>query len=170
MFVVTKNGIPIGAAPWALALALIGLSAGCREYREGVRDLPAEGEELPILRQFGETHGRETRGMQVVIRDQATLAQMRLGGLSVDFASEMVLIVLLGRVGSDLYAVSIDRVWREGHQLRVAVTVRSPPSGAPLVPASPYCIAVIPQCDLNVADFSPEPRPRGRLWYESQAP
>ncbi len=170
MRVVPNLGSAKIAVSVALALTLTGVSAGCREYREGVHDLPAEGEELPILRQFAGTHCRETRGMQVVVRDAATLSQIPLGDLSVDFASEMLLIVLLGRVASDLYTVSIDRAWREGHQLQVAVTVQSPPPGAPMVMASPYSIAVVPRCDLNVADFAPEPPPRGGLWYESQAP
>lgn len=108
--------------------------------------------------------------MQLVVRDQATLAQVPLVDVPVDFPKEMLLIVTLGRVTSNQYAVNIDRVWREGHQLRVSSTVTTPPPGSPLVLASPYCIAVVPRCDLNVAGFSPQPQVRTRSWQQSEPP
>jgi len=132
--------------------------------------MPAEGDELPILRQVHGTHCHETRAMQLVIRDPATLAQVPLTDVPVDFSQEMLLIVTLGRVPSDLYTVNIDRVWREGPHLRVSSTVTSPPPGAPLVMASPYCIAVVPRCDLNIHGFSPRPPARVRPWQQSAPP
>lgn len=125
---------------------------------------------MPILRQVQGTHCHETLAMQLVIRDQATLARIPLQDLEVDFREEMLLIVTLGRVTSDQYSVRIGRVWRQKHELRVSVTVETPPVGAPIVMASPYCIAVIPRCDLNVAGFSPEPPRRSRSWGQSPLP
>ena len=132
--------------------------------------MPAEGDELPILRQIHGTHSHETRAMQLVIRDAATLAQVPLTDVPVDFSSEMLLVVTLGRVTSDQYSVNIDRVWREGPSLRVSSTVSAPPPGAPLVMASPYCIAVVPRCDLNITGFMPIPPKRVRPWQQSAPP
>ena len=152
------------------ALTWLCLPAGCRESGRGIRALPAEGEELPILRRLAGTHSHETLAMQIVVRDPATFAQIPLADVSVNFAKEMLLIVTLGRVTSDQYAVRIDRVWREGHELRVAVTMFSPQPGFPVVMASPYCIAVVGRCDLNVAEFAPEPPLRDRPWQQSPKP
>jgi len=149
------------------ALALLG---GCHELREDLHFTPVDGEELPILRQSHGTHCHEARALQLVIRDTATLAKIPLTDVAVDFSSEMLLIVTLGRVTSDQYSVNIDRVWREGPRLRVATTVSSPPPGVPTVMASPYCIAVVPKCDLNVAGFSAHPLPRTRSWQQSEPP
>jgi hypothetical protein len=131
---------------------------------------PADGDELPILHQVQGTHSHETRAMQLVIRDPATLAQVPLADVPVDFAREMLLVVTLGRVTSDRCSVAIDRVWREEGHLRVSTVVTPPPAGAAIAMASPYCIAVVPRCDLNVAGFSPEPPARERTWDQSTVP
>lgn len=146
------------------------LAAGCHESLRDARPLPAVGEELPVLRRVAGTHSHETRAMQVVVRDPAMLARIPLADVEVDFAQEMLLIVTLGRVTSDRFAVDVTRVWREGGRLRVEVTVTAPPAGAPVAMASPFCIAVVPRCDLNVADFAPEPPQRTRSWEQSTPP
>lgn len=143
---------------------------GCHEPARDFRPLPADGEELPILRRIAGTHSHETRAMQVVVRDPAMLARIPLADVSVNFANEMLLIVTLGRVTSDQYSVDITRVWREGGRLRVEVTVTAPPPGAPIAMAGPFCIAVVPRCDLNVADFAVEPPKRTRSWEQSTPP
>jgi hypothetical protein len=153
-----------------LALALLLAVGGCREYTDDVRELPLDGEELPILRQSSGVHSHETRAMKVVVRDAATLARIPIEDVPVDFTREMLLIVTLGRVTSDQYRVAIDRVWREGPTLRVRIVVTSPPPGAPLAMASPFCIAVVPRCDLNVAGFAPEPPERVPAWQQSPLP
>lgn len=140
----------------------------CMDPGGPIRPRIEDGSELPILSQITGTHCNESRPMQLVIRDPATFAQVPLRELSVDFQNEMVLVVTLGRVPSDKYAVEIDRVWREGHQLRVAVSVLAPEAGHPITPATPFCIAVVPRSDLNVARFAPEPPQRQRLWSQSQ--
>ena len=108
--------------------------------------------------------------MQLVVRDTETLAQVPLGDVPVNFAEEMLLVVTLGRVTSDEYSVNIDRVWREGARLRVDVNVEAPESTGRVAMASPYCIAVVPRCDLNVADFSATVPKRVRSWEQSTPP
>lgn len=129
-----------------------------------------EGQALPILQQIAGTHSHETRDMQLVVRDPETLAQVPLAEVPVNFSSQMLLIVTLGRVTSDQYAVSIDRVWRERGRLRVAVNVQAPDGRASVAMASPFCIAVVPKCDLNVADFLTQPPQRTRSWEQSTPP
>lgn len=154
----------------AMLLAAAALLGGCHELRDDLHVVPADGEELPILRQSHGAHCHETRAMQLVIRDTATLARVPLADVAVDFSREMLLVVTLGRVTSDQYSVNVDRVWRDGPRLRVATTVDSPPPGAKMVMASPYCIAVVPKCELNVAGFSPQPPTRTRSWQQSEPP
>lgn len=154
---------------WSAAALLLALG-GCHEYSGGMNEVPLDGEELPILRQVAGTHCHETRAMQVVVRDPATLAQITIEDVSVDFSREMLLVVTLGRVMSDQYGIHIDRVWRDGAKLRVAVAITSPPPGAPIGLSTPYCIAVVPRCPLNVADFAPEPPQRSRSWNQSPPP
>ena len=144
--------------------------AGCRELNEDVRPMPADGEDLPILNQVHGAHSHESRAMQLVVRSPAVLAQVPLTDVPVDFSQEMLLIVTLGRVPSDQFTVTIDRVWREGPHLRVSTTVSAPPPGAPVIMASPYCIAVVPRCDLNVAGFTAQPPVRVRPWEQSSPP
>jgi hypothetical protein len=163
---ITLRRLPIMAFLGILACAI----AGCRELNEQVRPMPADGEELPILNQIHGAHSHESRALQLVIRSPAVLAQVPLTDVPVDFSQEMLLIVTLGRVPSDQYTVTIDRVWREGPHLRVSTTVTAPPPGAPLMMASPYCIAVVPRCDLNVAGFSAQPPARVRPWQQSSPP
>ena len=132
--------------------------------------LPMEGDELPILHQVTGTHCHETRAMQIVIRDAAMLARIPLEDVQVNFAREMLLIVTLGRVPSDQFSVRVGRVRREGSRLKVRTMVERPPPGAPIVMASPYCIAVVPTCDLNVDGFLTEPPTRERTWQPSEPP
>ncbi len=173
MHSIKGSHVDSAAASWLSRAAFIlaaALSGGCHELRDDLHFTPADGEELPILRQTHGAHCHEVRAMQLVIRDAATLAKVPLVDVAVDFSREMLLVVTLGRVTSDQYSVSVDRVWREGPRLRVAATVNSPPPGVPTVTASPYCIAVVPKCHLNVVDFSPQPPPRTRSWQQSQPP
>ncbi|MFH1418227.1 MAG: hypothetical protein ABII12_08090 [Planctomycetota bacterium] len=156
--------------PAALLCAAAILSYGCREVRHDFREMPEECEELAILRQVHGTHCHETRPMQLVIRDAAALAQAPIVDVEVDFSREMLLIVTLGRVYSDQYAVRIDRVWRSGPRLEVATTIQTPAPGAPTRMASPYCIAVVPRCALNVAGFDASPPTRIRSWQQSPRP
>ncbi len=140
------------------------LPAGCSELNDRATPLPAEGDDLPIAHQVSGTFSHEDRPMQLVIRDQELLSQVPLVDVPVDFRSQMLLVVTLGRRLSDKYAVRINRVWREGPMVHVDYQIDSPPPGAPVLVSSPFCIAVVPRCDLNVEGFSPTlPRRRPRL-------
>jgi hypothetical protein len=150
---------------WAGLLASL---SGCHEVSR-VNQF-ADGAEFPIIRQVNGIHSHETRPMQLVIRDTAALAKVPIADVEVDFSNQMLLIVTLGRMTSDQYTIKIDRVWRDGHELRVATTVTSPPPEAPIAMSSPYCIAVVPSCDLNVSGFSAEPPTRERSWSQSAPP
>ncbi len=151
------------------ALGLLTLvAAGCQDPRRTTSDEPADGEELPILAQLQEAHSHELQPMQVVIRDAGAYARIPLREMEVDFSREMLLVVTLGRRLSDQYGVRIERVWREGRELQVETRITRPPPGAPPVFASPYCVAKVPRCDLNVAGFDPEPPARARTWGQSQ--
>lgn len=153
----------------ALALFVLAtVGVGCTMNDAEFRELPADGAELPILRQVSRVHSHETRAMQVVVRNSAGLAKVPLEEIPVDFNKEMLLVITLGRVPSDQYRVQIDRVFREGGALQVEATIEEPGPGAPLAPASPYCIAVVPQCELNVINFLAEAPSRERTWSQSE--
>lgn len=153
-----------------LGMVLLASTGACREYSDGIREVPLDGDELPILRQVCGTHSHETQAMRVVVRDPGTLARIPIQDVPVDFSHEMVLIVTLGRVTSDQYRVAVERVWRDGPTLRVRIIVSSPPAGSPTAMASPFCIAVVPHCDLNVAGFATEPPGRAPSWQQSPLP
>lgn len=108
--------------------------------------------------------------MQFVVRNLAAWSQVQLRDVPVDFRKEMLLVVTLGRRSSDQYEVSIDRIWRRRGALQVEIGVRRPAADAPVVMSSPYCIAVVPRCDLNVAGFDPDPPYRERSWEQSPPP
>jgi len=167
-----RKCLGLGATPVASVLPVFALifGFGCHEPARDFHPLPADGDDLPILRHIAGTHSHETRAMQIVVRDPAMLARIPLSDVSVNFAEEMLLIVTLGRVTSDRYAVDVSRVWREGGKLRAEVTITTPPPGSPVAMASPFCIAVVPRCDLNVSDFAPEPPQRTRSWQQSTPP
>jgi len=123
--------------------------------------LPEEGAELPILRQFKGRDSHELRAMRAVARDRAAWGRLSLIDEQIDFDREMALVVTLGRVMSDDYGVCISRVWREGRHLKVEIERVRPRAGAALSPTAPYCVAVVPRCDLNVSGFLAAP-PAGR--------
>jgi len=155
--------------PIAMAvLATILFGGGCTFDASRSDRLPEDGAELPILRQWSRVHSHETRTMRLAIRSAADLAMIPLEEFDVDFSREMVLIVTLGRVPSDQYRVRIDGLRRERGQLIADVRIIEPPAGAPLVVASPYCVAVTPRCDLPVRGFATRPPPRQRTWTQSE--
>ncbi|MCZ6683455.1 MAG: protease complex subunit PrcB family protein, partial [Planctomycetota bacterium] len=84
--------------------------------------------------------------------------------------TEMLLVVTLGRRTSDRYEVRVSRVWRDRGVLRVEVSVQQPAPGGPIAVSSPYCVAVIPKCIFNVADFDHDPPDRTRTWQQSAPP
>ncbi|MFQ5425153.1 MAG: hypothetical protein ACE5F9_14405 [Phycisphaerae bacterium] len=155
----------------SVAVVVFGLVVGCNGMRQGpVVAIPGNGEELPILRHYAGAHCHEMQPTQFVVRSESEWARVQLRDIDVDFNTEMVLVVTLGRRSSDQFAVDIDRVWRDGGVLHADVLVRAPPPGTPVRLSSPYCMVVLPRCDLNVAGFDPEPPYRTRTWSQSPPP
>ncbi len=136
-------------------------TGGCHEPPRRLVYRFEDGETLPIIEQIQGAHCGEYTPMKVVIRDPAAFAKLPIVDLPVDFNREMMLVVTLGDVTSDQYNVRITRVWRDGSLIRVETRTTPPPSNAPLVRASPFCVAIVPSSDLNVAGFRTEP-PSGR--------
>src|SRR5262249_49396754 len=134
--------------------AVMGLTSACSELNDRAAPLPPDGDDLPIVNQVAGIHSHEDRPMRLVIRDQSLLAQVPLVDVPVDFHTQMLLVVTLGRCVSDQYQVQINRVWREGPVLKVDYQARGPSGEAPVTISSPYCIAVVPRCDLNVDGFA----------------
>lgn len=112
-------------------------------------------EELPILWSDSGTYSRLTRNARIVARDWATLAQLPLTEVPVDFDTQMVLIVGLGPTAREASGVRITRVWRSGLVIRVQERQMHPgPGGTSAISvASPWTICVVPHSDLNVEGF-----------------
>ena len=158
-------------ASYILGLLMIWGAIGCNSSSGGIEEAGSPAvEEFPILRSRNGPHSHENRAMQLVVRDAATLARVPIVDIPVDFNHEMLLIVTLGRVMSDQYSVEIDRVWREKSKVHVSTRVTQPAASATPTLATPYCIAVVPRSDLNVAGFLATPPPRDRSWGASEAP
>jgi hypothetical protein len=149
---------------------VLALASGCHQPRPIGGVVVGEGQELPILRRYGGPHSNEIQAMQVVVRDAATWARIPLAEIPVDFSDKMLLVVTMGRVMSDGYAVEVARVWREGSRLRVELAVSEPPPGSPVVMASPWSVTVVPRCEMNVVEFDTSPPDRDRSWEQSAPP
>lgn len=112
-------------------------------------------EELPILWSDSGTYSRLTRHTRIVARDRATLVQLPLTEVEVDFGTQMVLIVGLGPTAREASGVRIVRVWRSGSVIRVQERQMHPgPGGTSATSvASPWTVCVVPRSDLNVEGF-----------------
>ena len=106
-------------AAWLLVLVL-----GCTGQQGAQwRDDQEVVQELPILWEASGTWSHVTRPVRIVAYDAATLAQVPVADVPVDFDSQMVLIAALGpTLGQDV-GIKIARVWREDrrheHELHV---------------------------------------------------
>lgn len=132
------------------------LAVGCHPGERRVAGFPADGEELPIVWESSGTWSHLARPVRVVAHDQATLDQLPLTQVPVDFSRQMVLVAGLGPVmGGDL-GIRITRVWREGSRLRVQEKRLHPglDRSSDLNRSSPWTIVVVPRCNLNVEGFA----------------
>ena len=145
----------------AMLIPALTAACGCTSAPRGLGAGPADGQELPILRQKAGTFSSIGQSLRLVIHDPGTLAMLPLDIGPVDFDKEMVLVSTMGPTPSDEYAIRIQRVWRDGPVLRAAVDVRYPPAGAALrsTPASPYHAVVVPRSPLNIRNFDVEVPP-----------
>ena len=99
---------------------------------------------------------RMTQRMQVVVRREEDLARIPLVDSPIDFEQEMALVMTLGRTVSEQQSIRITRVWRQGRQLRVAIETAAPARELVLRESTPFCVAIVPKCELEVAGFKPE--------------
>lgn len=117
---------------------------------------PAQAE-MPISWEQSGTHSHVARAARIIVRDRATLAQVPVGEVPVDFETQMVLVAALGPTpGSDV-GIRITRVWEQDGRLRVQERQIHPgrEQERGLSPASPWTAVVIPRSDLNVSGYSP---------------
>jgi len=136
-------------------LAAVGCAAGdLQPSPAGSRE--AGQEELRILWQNSGTYSRIGRTTRVVARDRATLAQIPIAEIPVDFETQMVLVIGLGPTPTNEIAVRIARVWQDGPRIRVQERRVHPGVGSSpgFEPASPWTVAVVPRSDLNVEGFA----------------
>lgn len=143
-------------------VAILALAAGGCSLTQGSNPATAPAgaaEELPIIRQTSGSYSRLVRPVRVVAHDAATLARVAVADVPVDFKTQMVLIVGLGRTPTSQVGVEIVRVWRDGSRIRVQERRIHPgPDQAPgMDPASPWTLAVVPRSDLNVEGFTADP-------------
>lgn len=112
--------------------------------------------EMPILWEHRETFSNVARPFRVVARDAATLSQMPLTEVPVDFRTQMVLVAAMGPTTSEEYGIRITQMVRQGGQIKATVVPVHPGQNkrGGVVVASPYHIVVVPKSDLNVAGFS----------------
>jgi hypothetical protein len=148
------------------AILLCGCSSTVSRPVQGPQDIPIEwhrsGAYSPLA-----------RPVRILARDRATLAQVPVTEVPVDFERQMVLILALGPTPSSDLGVQITRVWQEGLRLRVQeVQVHpGPDQRLGLNPGSPWTVAVIPRSDLNVQGYSTRvPRGLVSAANESGAP
>lgn len=112
--------------------------------------------ELPILREVSGTWSHISRPVRVVAYDAATLAQIPVTDVPVDFDTEMVLIAALGpTVGQDI-GVRITRIWREDGRIHVRDQRLHPglERTSTLERSSPWTVVVVPRCEAPVEGYS----------------
>lgn len=152
----------MGPAMRAIALYRTGvltlsalLVSGCHSVNpdNAIQKGPAE---YPIQWQQEGTYSNINRAFRVVARDRATLAQLPIAEVPVDFDRQMVLVAALGPASTDQLAIRITRVWREKNRLHAQVQTLHPGEGkrGGLKRTSPYHIVVVPRSDLDVVGFS----------------
>lgn len=151
----------IRLTPGLGGIGLLCLLCGCHADRAGTARAPAPGEDLPILWEASGSYSRLSRSVRIVARDRATLAQIPLVDVPVDFDSQMVLLAALGPVPHDGLGIRIKRVWREGSRIRVAERHVHPGPNQPTrtTAASPWTAVVVPRSDLNVEGYAPRVPP-----------
>lgn len=125
---------------------------------------PVLHEDIPITWEKSGTYSHLSRAVRILARDRATLAQVPITEVPVDFEREMVLIAGLGPTPSSERGIRITRVWADSGRLRVQETQLHPGTEQQpgLRPASPWSVAVIPRSDLNVEGYSVQV-PRGLI-------
>ena len=113
-------------------------------------------EELPMLWEASGTWSHVSRPVRIVAYDAATLAQIPVADVPVDFKTQMVLVVALGPTMGQDFGVRIARVWRAGSEVRVQERRLHPGierSGS-LERTSPWTVVVVPRCEAKVRNWA----------------
>jgi hypothetical protein len=136
-------------------LIVFALPGGCSLSSARVDQLPAEGADLPVLREKRGVYSSFEERKRLVIHDVGSMATVPVDPGPVDFDREMVVVAALGPAPSPDYGIRIRGVKRQGSRLRAAVEVQYPPMDAPRRgrPSSPYHLIVVPKCHLNIVGF-----------------
>jgi hypothetical protein len=131
-------------------------AGGCSGQRSAEMRDAAAAEDIPILWQSSGTYSRISRRARILVRDPATLAQIPVTEIPVNFDTQMVLIAGLGPTPSGEQGIRIVRVWRQGSKIHVQERAIHPGADrtAGLQPASPWTAVVIPKSDLNVDGYT----------------
>jgi hypothetical protein len=133
------------------------LAVGCAAERSVDRDNGGAIRELSILAQKSGSHSHLRKKVRIVVYDRATLAQIPLPKIDVDFERQMVLIAGMGPTLRDDVGIQITRVWQEDRRIHVQERQIHPglearPSARP---ASPWTMVVVPKSKLNVMGYLP---------------
>jgi hypothetical protein len=141
---------------WLLTVLLGAVGCQTTGVMDGADQLAAE--EIPILWQESGTYSRLVRPVRILARDRATLAQVPLAEVPVDFDQQMVLIAGMGPTPHSGTGIRITRVWKEGRRIRVQERHIHPGLGeaSGVEASSPWTIVVIPRSELNVQGYRPD--------------
>ena len=140
--------------PRALIIALASSMLGCTTVPREQPDV-VPGDEWPIDWQVTGLHSSYASPERVLIRNSVDLARYPLVDVPVDFDTQMVLIVLSGKMRTHSVGVRIAHIVYEGDRLRPVIhRFRTSDADPAAVTTAPYCIAVIRRTDLNVEGFS----------------
>jgi len=142
---------------WLLVSAL-----ACTAQNEAERRVDQKAvEELPILWETSGTWSHVSRPVRLVAYDAATLAQVPVAEVPVDFNSQMVLVAALGPTFGQDIGVRITRVWLEDSQVRVQERRLHPGLDRPgrLERSSPWTVVVVPRYEANVRGYSSDVPP-----------
>lgn len=155
-FVLDLRIARLSLSPLAVVVMCLMLPAGgCSMHRSPEMGGGSSPEDIPILSQSSGTFSPIGRKVRILARDAATLAQLPLAEIPVDFQTQMVLIAGLGPTPSSQQGIRIVRVWREGARIKVQERAIHPGAeqASGLEPASPWTAVVIPRSDLNVEGY-----------------
>jgi hypothetical protein len=141
----------------ARAIGLLVIASACTAPAGSQRETRQESvKELPILWETSGTWSHLTRPARIVIYDAATLAEVPVAQVPVDFSKQMVLLTALGpTIGQDM-GVRIERVWQEGPEVHVLERRLHPGLEQSAVSnrSSPWTIVVVPRSEVPVKGYS----------------
>lgn len=147
--------VVLRGAVWAMGL-LVAASA-CTAPAGSQRETRQESiTELPILWEASGTWSHLTRPARIAIYDAATLAEVPVAQVPVDFSKQMVLLTALGPTIGQEMGVRIARVWQEGPEVHVLEKRLHPglEHSAVANRSSPWTMVVVPRSAARVKGYT----------------